>query len=119
MLPDSGLKTGSVTNRGQFQKGVSGNPGGRRRQPEEVKEMLKEATVPALRLLVSTVNNPRARLALRIRAAETILDRALGKPAQPIEADINAMAIVAKDPYSELTVEELRNLARLAGEKEC
>ena len=118
MTADSRQKTGETANKGWFQKGRSGNPGGRKRQPEDVKEMLKAATVPALRLLVSTVNNPRASLALRIRSAEILLDRSLGKPTQPIAADIEARAIVAKDPYAELTTEELRNLARLASEKE-
>ena len=118
MPPDSRQKTGETANKGWFQKGRSGNPGGRKRQPEDVKEMLKSATVPAVKLLIDTVASNTARLDIRIRAAETILDRALGKPAQPIEADINARATVAKDPYAELTTEELRKLARLADDRE-
>ena len=49
--------------------------------------MLKAATGDAARLLISTVNDPEAKLELRIRCAETILDRVYGRAAQPIEAD--------------------------------
>ena len=70
-----------------FEKGRSGNPSGRRPVPKEVKDMLKAATGDAARLLISTVNDPEAKLELRIRCAETILDRVYGRAAQPIEAD--------------------------------
>jgi len=90
-MPDNRTKTG------QFPKGVSGNPGGRKAQPKEVKEMLKAATVPAVKLLIATMNDKKTKPELRIRAAEIILDRALGKPKQPIEADFTRVIITGEE----------------------
>ena len=78
-MPDSRTKTG------QFSKGQSGNPGGRKATPKEVKELLKAATVPMVKLLIKTANDKNVKIELRVRCAETIIERSLGKPNQPID----------------------------------
>lgn len=70
-----------------FPPGTSGNPGGRPKEQPAVKEMLKAATVDAAKLLVDTIKNETAKLELRIRCSEIVLDRVYGKPQQALEVD--------------------------------
>lgn len=72
---------------GRFKPGQSGNPGGRRKTDPKVLEMLKAATVDAARLLVDTVNDEHAKLDLRIRCCEIVMDRVYGKPQQAVQLD--------------------------------
>ena len=74
---------------GQFVKGVSGNPSGRKKIPEEVKKMLKESTTEAARLLIDTVHTENASLGYRLDAAKEILNRVYGKSIQPIDGDMD------------------------------
>lgn len=69
-----------------FQKGKSGNPGGRpKKTPElvEVENLCKQLSPRAVERLAEWMedDNPRASVA----AAQSILERAFGKPRQPIE----------------------------------
>src|SRR6516225_2433879 len=63
-----------------FQKGQSGNPGGRLKIPPDVKEMARGLTKDAITCLAGVMRNPKAPSAARVRAAEVILDRAWGRP---------------------------------------
>lgn len=74
---------------GQFVKGNNGNPGGRPKVPDEVKAMLKAAAPDAVKLLTETMKNPKVRTDLRIRCAETVMDRVYGKAVQPIEGNMD------------------------------
>ncbi len=68
---------------GQFQKGVSGNPGGRpKRTPAEQKaiDMMKEATPDMVELVLSIANDEHASFYAKLQAAELILNRSMGKP---------------------------------------
>ena len=100
-MSDSSPASVTKVHRGQFKKGVSGNPGGRRAAPEKVKLMLKAATVPAVELLIDTVNDEHAKIELRVRCAEIILDRALGKPTIPIETDIKRVVFTGESEINE------------------
>lgn len=90
---------------GRFVKGVSGNPKGMKAMPQEVREMLKAAAPEAVKLLTDTMNDPTAKADLRVRCAETVLDRVYGKATQPIEGSMdNHIEIVLKgdlDKYGE------------------
>jgi hypothetical protein len=55
--------------------------------PEELKEAFREHSTDALEALVQIVNDKKARAGDRVRAAEVILDRGYGKPAQSVSVD--------------------------------
>lgn len=74
---------------GRFVKGMSGNPKGMKPMPQEVKEMLKAAAPEAVKLLTDTMHDPKAKIDLRVKCAETVLDRVYGKATQPIEGNLD------------------------------
>ena len=77
---------------------VAGNKaGGRKAIPQEVREMLQAATPAAVQLLVDTIDDKEARLDLRVRCAELVLDRVYGKATQPIEGDLSGGVIITLD----------------------
>lgn len=89
-------KTGHAS-KTSFKPGQSGNPKGRPKETEERKqekrdalEILKAAAPDAAALLVSFANDPNVRGDLRIRCAETVMDRVYGRAAQPIDASVGA-----------------------------
>jgi hypothetical protein len=75
-------------NAGRFLPGKTGNPGGRPKVPEEFKELAKEHSFTALETVVAILQDPDAKAADRLRAADIILDRALGRPVQSTDLDI-------------------------------
>lgn len=68
-----------------FVKGKSGNPNGRPKVPEEVRELARAHTVEAIRTLAEVMGDSSAPHAARLSAAEKLLDRAWGKS----EATVN------------------------------
>ena len=80
-----------------FKKGQSGNPGGRPKVVAEVKELARKHTGKAIETLVSIMANPKAAPAARVSAANALLDRGYGRPAQHISGDI-AASYVARLP---------------------
>ncbi len=65
-----------------FEKGQSGNPGGRPKEDPEVKRLAQEASPKAIAKLIEWIDseNPKA----SISACNSILDRAYGKPPQAL-----------------------------------
>lgn len=98
-----------------WQKGTSGNPGGKRKADYRIKDLAKEYTQEALatlRQVMKSSEDDRARVA----AANAILDRGYGKPAQSVDltnsdgsmsqAWLAAMRVVDNDaPQSEAEVQ--------------
>lgn len=66
------------------QKGYCGNPSGRPRIPEEVKEAFREFTLEARNTLVEIMKDKEAKAGDRVRASEVILNRAWGTPEQSV-----------------------------------
>ena len=68
-----------------WKKGVSGNPGGRPHQPQEMLEIARAESPAAFRRVCDLVQSKNEQVALA--AAKEVLDRAWGKPSQ--EATVN------------------------------
>lgn len=69
---------------GKFVKGVSGNPSGRAKVPDNVRDMLKAASPEAAQKLIDTMRtckDPK----VAVDCAKTILDRVYGKATQAID----------------------------------
>jgi hypothetical protein len=84
-----------------FRKGKSGNPGGRPKVVAEVQALAREHTMKAIETLNTIMCDEGAAAAARISAANALLDRAYGRPAQTIDT-----AVTSK-PIEEMSDEEL------------
>jgi hypothetical protein len=82
-------------NRGQFQKGQSGNPGGRKPIPADLKEAMRGLSDMATKVLQKAMSEslvkgqPSTRTG--IMAALAVHDRGYGKPAQTINAKVEGV----------------------------
>lgn len=75
---------------GKFVKGCSGNPagGGRPKLPAELKAMCQGLAPEAIKVAAQLLNDSEQPGNVRLKAAEVILDRGYGKPAQAIEGEL-------------------------------
>ena len=67
-----------------FKPGQSGNPGGRPKIIAEVRDLAREQTENAVNVLTGIMNDEEAPHAARVTAANSLLDRGWGKPAQSV-----------------------------------
>src|SRR6185436_17199108 len=67
-----------------FQKGTSGDPGGRPRVLGDVQELARERSPDEVNTLAAIMDDPKAPPAARVAAANSLLDRGYVKPTQPI-----------------------------------
>src|SRR5215510_12936646 len=72
-----------------FEKGQSGNPGGRPKAVEAVRELARQHSPEAIEALVKVMTEGKSEAA-RVAAATALLDRGWGKPTQPIAGDDEA-----------------------------
>lgn len=80
-----------------FVKGKSGNPGGRKPIPQDVKDMARALAPEAIKALGSILRDSEAPPAARVSAATAILDRGYGKPAQTINANVRRTIVELSD----------------------
>lgn len=73
--------------RGRFVAGNRANPGGRPKTSREIREALERLTPAAIETYRRVLENPEASDKDRIRVAQDILDRVLGKPQQSVALD--------------------------------
>jgi hypothetical protein len=71
-----------------WEKGHSGNPGGRPKAVVEVQTIARKHTADALKALAAIVNDKKAPASARAASAQILLDRGWGKPTQHIEANV-------------------------------
>ncbi len=79
-----------------FKPGVSGNPSGRPKIPQEVKDAFREHTMDAKNVLVEIMMDQSQKGGDRVRAAETVLNRGWGTPEQAVSIN-GALATVPID----------------------
>lgn len=88
-------------NKGRFTPG--NKVGGRKKIPQDVRDMFKAATPAAAGLLIKTIDNEDAPLAMRMDAAKTVIERVYGKATQPIDGSLDAtLQIVMSNEAREL-----------------
>ena len=83
-------KTGSSSKADKdwlFKPGQSGNPSGRKKIPNDIKQAFRELTPIATQKLREIIESPDTKDADRIRAIEIVYDRHLGKPVQAVDLD--------------------------------
>lgn len=103
--------------------GKSGNPGGRPKAEREVIELAREASPRAIGRLIELVDSKDERVS--IAAANSVLERAYGKPTQPLSNDADNPLIPeapSVDALAKLSADDraaLRTIiGRVAGEPE-
>ena len=98
--------TKSRSANGQFQKGQSGNPGGRPRDEQKVAELARSYTREAIETLAELMRSGNEER-VRGMAAQGLLDRGWGKPKVEVVADGAGSYIEALRLINErLTIEE-------------
>src|ERR1700722_19411919 len=96
--------------KGGFQKGKSGNPGGRPKALASVMHEARRYTPEALKTLVKLMRDAESET-VRLNASEALLSRAWGRPVQALQVDGRFLT----KKLSDMTPEELRALEERVG----
>lgn len=75
-----------------FSKGRSGNPGGRPKVPDDVREAARALTHDALATLAQVMRDKRSPASARVSAANSLLDRAWGRPESSADLRLAGLA---------------------------
>ena len=73
----------------KFEKGISGNPGGRPGGLGRIREIAQQHTENAIETLVRILNSETASPSAQVAAASALLDRGYGRPEQSVKASLN------------------------------
>lgn len=97
---------------GRFQKGKTGNPGGRPSIPQEFKDLALKYSVPALKKAIEIMQDDENKTADKLKAIELILDRGIGKPTQTLDVGNKEGEAfrTANVDLSHLTIEQIKEL---------
>ncbi len=75
---------------GRFQKGQSGNPGGRPAKLTELTAQCKDMTPAVLKTIESIIKSAKAKDADKIAACRLVLEYGFGKATQMVEVDVRS-----------------------------
>jgi len=72
----------------KFEKGISGNPGGRPGGLGRIRDIAQQHTENAIETLVRILNSETASPSAQVAAASALLDRGYGRPEQSLRASV-------------------------------
>jgi hypothetical protein len=113
-----------------FPKGCIGNPGGKPKNPQtirdkqviaDVKELSRLEGPEAVRQRVAIMKDERAPHAARVSAANSLLDRGYGKPPQSVDVttNVSASAAITRERARDIVARRLCAIAeRLEAERD-
>ena len=101
-----------------WEKGQSGNPGGRPKEVAEVRELARKYTANAIKTLAGIMQDEKAPEAARIAATNSLLDRGHGRPElqHKVSGTINFAQLLAE--FTELRAVEHGEAEVIEGEEQ-
>ena len=111
-----------------FPKGCIGNPGGKPKNPQtirdkqviaDVKELSRLEGPEAVRQRVAIMKDERAPHAARVSAANSLLDRGYGRPTQSVDVTANVSAVLPQERARDIIARRLDSIAeRIEAERD-